>query len=151
MPHEKKSGTTVGFSSIFWNTAWTRGQAPLTLGICCDATHPALSSFPNDGYSDYQWWDLVSQCEAIVLDDLPKDFRPIIYIIDDWFKNRKLGMLYEARVGNGKILVCSADLQNDLNNRPAASQFRQSLLKYMNSKQFNPSYKLKLEEILPIQ
>lgn len=151
MPHEKKSGTTVGFSSIFWNTAWTRGQAPLTLGICCDATHPALSSFPNDGYSDYQWWDLVSQCEAIVLDDLPKNFRPIIYIIDDWFKNRKLGMLYEARVGNGKILVCSADLQNDLNNRPAASQFRQSLLKYMSSKQFNPSYKLKLEEILPIQ
>ena len=60
-------------------------------------------------------------------------------------------MLYEARVGNGKILVCSADLQNDLNNRPAASQFRQSLLKYMGSKQFNPSYKLKLEEILPIQ
>jgi hypothetical protein len=23
----------IGFSSIFWNTAWTRGQPPHTLGI----------------------------------------------------------------------------------------------------------------------
>ena len=38
----------------------------------------------------------------------PKDFRPIVHIVDDWFTNRKLGMLYEARVGKGKLLVCGA-------------------------------------------
>ena len=36
----------VGFSSIFWNTAWTGGQKPHTLGILCDPTNPALSLFP---------------------------------------------------------------------------------------------------------
>ncbi|MCB0753765.1 MAG: beta-galactosidase, partial [Ignavibacteriae bacterium] len=31
----------VGFSSIFWNTAWTKGQKPHTLGILCDPKHEA--------------------------------------------------------------------------------------------------------------
>lgn len=148
VPPEKGGNILVGFSSIFWNTAWTRGQAPHTLGICCDAKHPALAAFPNEGVSDYQWWDLMSRCHAMVMDDYPADFRPIVHIVDDWFSNRKLGMLYEARVGNGKLLVCSADLQDELSKRPAAAQFRQSLLEYMTSGQFNPSQELKAEDVL---
>ena len=35
-----------GFSSIFWNTAWTAPPAPHTLGILCDPKHPALAAFP---------------------------------------------------------------------------------------------------------
>ena len=89
----------------------------------------------------------MNRCDAMLLNDFPKDFRPIVYLIDDWFTNRKLGMLYEARVGKGKLLVCSADLQSDLNKRPAAAQFRQSLLEYMVSKQFNPSQILNIEDI----
>lgn len=138
----------VGFSSIFWNTAWTRGQAPHTLGVYCDPEHPALAAFPNDGVSDYQWWDLMSRCNAMVMDGMPSDFRPIVYIVDDWFTNRKLGMLYEARVGKGRLLVCSADLQTDLSKRPAAAQFRQSLLEYMASDRFNPVKELKMQEIM---
>lgn len=148
VPPERGGDIAVGFSSIFWNTAWTRGQAPHTLGICCDAKHPALAAFPNEGVSDYQWWDLMSRCDAMNLDEYPKDFRPIVYIVDDWFTNRKLGLLYEARVGNGKLLVCGADLQNDLEERPAAAQFRQSLLEYMASKEFNPIQELKVEDVL---
>ena len=148
VPPEKGGDIAVGFSSIFWNTAWTRGQAPHTLGVCCDAKHPALAAFPNEGVSDYQWWDLMNRCDAMILDDYPKDFRPIIHIVDDWFTNRKLGMLYEARVGKGKLLVCGADLQNDLNKRPAAAQFRQSLLEYMASESFNPLQELKIEDVL---
>ena len=147
VPEEKGGDIAVGFSSIFWNTAWTRGQAPHTLGVYCEKEHPALRQFPNEGVSDYQWWDLMSRCDAMVLDNFPKGFEPIVYIIDDWFTNRKLGMLYEARVGKGKLLVCSADLQRDLNNRPAASQFRQSLLEYMASDDFNPTQEVNLSDI----
>jgi hypothetical protein len=71
--------------------------------------------------------------------DFPADFRPVVHLIDDWFKNRKLGILLEAKVGNGKLMVCSADLQKDLANRPAAAQFRQSILEYMASADFNPA------------
>ena len=45
------------------------------------------------------------------MDDFPHEFRPLVYIIDDWFKNRKLGMLFEGKVGKGKLMVCSADLE----------------------------------------
>ncbi|MCD7852324.1 MAG: hypothetical protein LUH63_22960 [Parabacteroides sp.] len=89
----------------------------------------------------------MSRCDAMILDDYPEGFRPIVHLVDDWFTNRKLGMLYEARVGKGKLLVCSADLQNDLSKRPAAVQFRQSLLEYMASGQFNPAQTLEIDKI----
>ncbi|WP_289005152.1 sugar-binding domain-containing protein [uncultured Parabacteroides sp.] len=135
---EKGGDIRVGFSSIFWNTAWTNKQPPHTLGILCDPAHPALAAFPTEGYSDYQWWDLVSNCNAMVLDDFPADYRPVVQLIDDWFTNRKLGILLEGKVGNGKLMVCSADLQKDLDKRPAAHQLRQSILQYMASDRFNP-------------
>ena len=135
---EKGGDIRVGFSSIFWNTAWTNKQPPHTLGILCDPAHPALTAFPTEGYSDYQWWDLVSNCNAMVLDDFPADYRPVVQLVDDWFTNRKLGILLEGKVGNGKLMVCSADLQKDLDKRPAARQLRQSILQYMASDRFNP-------------
>ena len=144
---EKGGDIRVGFSSIFWNTAWTNKQPPHTLGILCDPKHPALAAFPTERYSDYQWWDLVSNCNAMVLDDFPADYRPIVHLIDDWFTNRKLGILLEGKVGNGKLMVCSADLQKDLDKRPAARQFRQSILEYMASDRFNPSTTLDPEKV----
>lgn len=144
---EKGGNIRVGFSSIFWNTAWTNKQPPHTLGILCDPKHPALAAFPTERYSDYQWWDLTSRCDAMVLDDFPTDYRPVVHLIDDWFTNRKLGILFEGKVGNGKLMVCSADLQKDLDKRPAARQFRQSILQYMASDQFNPSATLDLEKV----
>jgi len=139
---QKGGAIPVGFSSIFWNTAWTRKQAPHTLGIFCDPKHPALASFPNEGYSDCQWWDIVSECDAMIMDDFPADFRPVVHLIDDWFTNRKLGILFEAKVGNGKLIVCSVDLQKDIHRRPAAAQLRQSILEYMASDRFNPAKEL---------
>ncbi len=144
---DKGGDIAVGFSSIFWNTAWTRGQAPHTLGILCDPRHPALSSFPTEGYSDYQWWDIVSDCDAMVMNDFPSDFKPIVYLIDDWFKNRKLGVLFEAKIGNGKLVVCSSNLDKDTEKRPAAAQLKQSILEYMTSDQFNPQNEIEPELI----
>ena len=144
---EKGGDIAVGFSSIFWNTAWTRGQAPHTLGIFCDRAHPALASFPNEGYSDCQWWDIVSMCDAMVMDEFPENFRPIVHLIDDWFTNRKLGILFEAKVAGGKLMVCSADLFNDLDERPAAAQFKQSILEYMASDKFEPEQEISIESI----
>ena len=144
---EKGGSIPVGFSSIFWNTAWTRKQAPHTLGILCDSNHAALSAFPNEGVSDYQWWDIVSECDAMIMDDFPADFRPIVHLIDDWFTNRKLGILFEAKVGNGKLMVCSVDLQKDLSKRPAAAQFRQNILEYMASERFNPTKEVNVDTI----
>ena len=141
---EKGGAIKVGFSSIFWNTAWTRNQSPHTLGIYCDAKHSVFSGFPNEGYSDYQWWEVVTGSQAIVMDDFPAAFRPLVHHIDDWFTNRKLGLLFETKVGKGKLMVCSADLFSALEKRHAARQFRSSIEQYMASDKFNPPTELDL-------
>ncbi len=144
---EKGGKIAVGFSSIFWNTAWTYNQPPHTLGILCNPEHPVFASFPTQGYSNYQWWDIVSDCDALIIDDFPADFRPIVSLIDDWFKNRRLSLLFEAKVGKGKLLVCSSGLDRDPIQYPAAAQFKQSILEYMSSDKFDPQYEIQPELI----
>ena len=137
----------IGFSSIFWNTAWTRGQAPHTLGILCDPKHPALSEFPTEYYSNWQWWDAMSHSNAINLTGFPAGIHPIIRVIDDWFTNRPLALLFEAKVGKGKILISGIDFNENLENRSEAKQLLSSLKKYMAGNQFNPNVELKAEMI----
>ena len=68
---DKGGNVPVGFSSIFWNTQWTAfRQPPFTLGILCNPFHPALSEFPTAYYSNWQWWDAMSHCNAIRLDSV---------------------------------------------------------------------------------
>lgn len=129
----------LGFSSIFWNTAWTSGQAPHTLGILCKPTHPALAHFPTEYHSNFQWWDLVARGSALNLDSLRLSGEPIVRIIDDWNKNRNLALVCEARAGKGKLVVCGADILTDLEHRPAARQMRKSLEEYMRGPRFNPA------------
>ena len=142
-----KGDVQLGFSSIFWNTAWTKGQAPHTLGILCDPKNPALADFPTDFHSNFQWWDMVSKAQAMVLDSLPAKLRPIVQVIDDWFTNRRLALIFEANVNGGKLLLCSIDLRSDLENRPVARQMLYSLLNYMKSDSFKPEHDLTPEQI----
>lgn len=137
----------IGFSSIFWNTAWTSGQAPNTLGILCNPGHPALAKFPTEYHSNYQWWDAMSHSGAIVLDNLPKDLDPIVRVIDDWFTNRSLALVFEGKAGKGKLLVSGIDLTTDLEQRPEAQQLLFSLKKYMAGEKFSPKIELDFENI----
>lgn len=140
----------VGFSSIFWNTAWTDGQKPHTLGILCDPKHPALALFPTEYHSNWQWWDAMSHCDAIKLNDFSVELKPIVRIIDDWVTNQRLAMLLEAKVGKGKILISGVDLVNELDTRPEAAQLKTSLLNYLSSDAFNPTVELTTEQIKKI-
>ena len=144
---DKAHKVELGFSSIFWNTAWTHGQPPTTLGILCDPKHPALAEFPTDFHSNWQWWYLISQAGAMILDDLPKELRPTVQVIDDWVTARKLGLVFEARMGTGKLLVCSIDLNKDQQHNPVARQMRHSLLDYMAGPKFKPTVKLAPAEV----
>lgn len=138
----------AGFSSIFWNTAWTKRQAPHTLGILCDPAHPALARFPTDYHSNWQWWDLITKSQIMILNDLPPELRPIVQAIDDWFTNRRLGLVFEASVEGGKLLVCSIDLRTEAATRPVARQMLHSLLTYMQGDQFQPRLRVPAQTLL---
>lgn len=149
-PSRIRTDVKLGFSSIFWNTAWTRGQAPHTLGILCDPAHPALAHFPTESHSNWQWWELVASGATMELDGLPIDLVPIVQVVPDWFHPKRLALAFEARVNNGRIMVSSMDLRSRLAERPAANRMRTSLLRYMAGAGFAPSVSLSADQILSL-
>ena len=136
----------LGFSSIFWNTAWTGRQAPTTLGILCDPKNPALAEFPTDFCSNWQWWYLIHRAGALRLDLLPQGVRPIVRVIDDWVTAHPLALVVEGKVGAGRIVICGFDLTSNEDD-PVSRQMRASLVDYMKSKSFKPQSELTAGEI----
>jgi hypothetical protein len=136
----------LGFSSIFWNTAWTERQPPTTLGLLCDPKHPALAEFPTDYHSNWQWWYLIHRAGALRLEGLPGETEPIVRVIVDWVTARPLGLIIEAQLGNGKIVVCGFDLSGVLTD-PVARQMRRSLLDYMAGESFHPKTQIDVEQV----
>ena len=112
------------------------------------STSPGVCvTFPTEYHTNWQWWELINGSSAMMLDDLPPDLRPILQVIDTWFEARRLGLIFEVAVGEGKLLVCSMDIVHDLETRPAARQMRHSLLQYMASRDFAPKTIVKLDQI----
>jgi hypothetical protein len=144
---DERGRVGLGFSSIFWNTAWTDRQLPHTLGILCDPRHPLFAAFPTDYHSNWQWSYLVRQAGAMIVNDLPTELRPLVQVIDDWVTNRRLALVLEAKLGRGKLIVCSIDLERDVNGDPVRRQFRHSLLQYMRSPEFAPKHAVTAEQI----
>jgi hypothetical protein len=145
--NEKGGDVAVGFSSIFWNTAWTNGQAPHTLGILCNPGHPAFKAFPTEYHSNWQWWDAMTHSDAIILSDFDKGLRPIVRIIDDWVTNRPLGLIFDVKVGKGKLLISGIDLLSAAESRPEARQLLHSLIDYMKSDRFDPEISARIETV----
>ena len=126
---------------VFWCYQLFKAQ-PETMGILCDTNHLALAEFPTDFYADWQWHDLLEKSEALLINETPTDFRPIVQFVPDFNNNKKYAAIFEAKVRKGKLLFCSIDLRNDLDNRREAKQLLHSLITYMNSEKFLPTNKV---------
>lgn len=137
----------LGFSSIFWNTLWTQHQAPTTLGILCDPQSPALTSFPTDAHSNWQWWYLIHRAGALRLDVLPKGVEPIVRVIDDWFTARPLGLIIEVRHGKGRAIICGFALDGAGTEDPVSRQLLASLETYMKSPSFKPAATVSAQQL----
>jgi hypothetical protein len=141
-PETVKTDVQLGFSPIFWNTAWTKGQAPHTLGILCEPEHPAFAQFPTEYHSNWQWSLLIQYAATMEIDALPRELEAIIQVVPDWFAPKKLALAFEAKVGAGSLLVTSIDLNGALENQLERRQLKASLLGYMEGDRFQPSVAL---------
>lgn len=146
---EDINGLEGKFVQVFWSPVHFPNQ-PGTMGILCNPAHPALAAFPTETHSNWQWWDICKNATTMELDSLKNNMQPIIRMVDNFYKNRNLGLAFEARVGNGKLLMCSADLMKNLDSRPVSRQLRYSLLKYMESNAFQPEEELSFEQLKKI-
>lgn len=125
------------FLPVFWSPVWFPNQKPNTMGLLCDPKHPLFATFPTESYSDWQWFHLMNRSRLFELDDTPASYRPIVQVIDNFQRNHKLGVLFEGRVGMGRLLVCGIDLPA-MGDDPAARQLLSSLYAYAGSPAFDP-------------
>jgi len=135
------------FTPVFWNTSWFKMRPPHTTGIFVNNYHPLFREFPTDYYSDLQWWELLNKAQVMQFTSFPKGFRPTIQNIDTWFVSRKIGMLFEAKVLNGKLMMTSMDITSQPDKRIVARQMHKAILDYMNSDQFRPATRVTPEQI----
>jgi hypothetical protein len=149
-PRQKARTVPTVFTTAFWSNAWFPDRHE-TMGVLCQPSHRALKDFPTATHADWQWWDLMSESRAFVLNGAPAGLRPVVQVIDDAARSYHLGAVFEARVGPGKLVATSFDLINSLDTRLAARQLRYSLLRYAASREFDPHTELQstyLDELL---
>ena len=135
---------------VFWNTSWFKMRPPHTTGAYIQNTHPVFRDFPTDDWQNLNWWELTNRTQVMNLAEFPKDYQPIVQPIDTWHVSRKLGMLIEARVLKGRLLMTTLPIgkqQTANSQKPVARQLRYSILRYMQSSDFNPSLQLDVDVI----
>lgn len=136
-----------GFSTIFWNTVWVNKDVPYTMGVLCNPNHPALEGFPTSYHSDWQWWDASTNAQPINMKYVGNEIEPFIRAIDGWSEARSLGLMFEAKVGKGKIMVSGIDLLTQQQSRTEAKALLSSVLNYMNGDEFHPQETLDISVI----
>jgi hypothetical protein len=120
--------------------------SPGTLGLLTDPDHPIFNSFPTDFHTNWQWLSIIKASNSFILDETPPEYRPIVQVIDNLERNHKLGLIFEFKVGVGKLLVCMSRLDR-LKDKPEALQLYQSVINYMNTDDFDPEYEITIEEL----
>lgn len=134
------------FTPVFWNTSWFKMRPPHTTGLYIENSHPLFRNFPTDYHSDMQWWDLVNRKQVMQFTEFPANFQPIVQSIDTWFLSRKIGMLFEANIGKGRLMMTTMPM-NATENYPVIAQMRKAILEYMQSDAFRPQYTVALQQV----
>lgn len=105
--------------------------------------HPALAGLPHDGFCGWQFRRLMEGGRAVQLEaEIP--FDPIIDVASsDKFPIRQ-SALFEYRVGEGRMLVCSF---NFYKGDPVAEWLKARLVEYASCDEFAPELRLTPEEL----
>jgi hypothetical protein len=150
---------TVGglFTTDYWNWRMFKSisesnnnpVSPGTMSILTDPGFPLFREFPTEFHTNWQWWPIVKKSHPFILDNAPKNYRPIVQVVDNIDRNHKLGLIFEFTVGKGKLLVCMSDLKA-IQNKPEGRQLYSAILKYMSSDKFNPSQMLNPGELVSL-
>ena len=134
------------FKDVFWCPVWLK-RGPETMSVWAHPEHLALSGFPTERQTDWQWFGPLENSFTMSIDKLPISFEPIVGVIDSFRKSQRLANIFEAQVGEGKLMVCSINLLNNLEGDLARINLRNSILDYLSSSSFEPKQKLTLEQL----
>lgn len=136
------------YATDYWN--WPMfNNTPGTEGLLIEATHPALAAFPTKEHSERQWAQLGHHSSPVLLGALnqgAEDTGMIVRTIDNLERNEPLGLIFERKVGPGRLLVCAINFTK-LQGKPEAAQLYASLLAYAASAAFAPTVEASIPEL----
>lgn len=136
---------------VFWNRlmgpAWGRMLGLFIDRIKLETQSKMLNGFSTSTHFDWQWAAIMQNVRAVNLDRLPLELEPVVWAIDDWNRNYKLGVLFEVAVGDGRLLVSAFDVTSPTSGNVVLRQLRYALLKYARSDCFRPKVHVLPEQI----
>ena len=168
-PLQKKKGLRIvsDISESDLQTAMARGERVLLLGsgpfralpmtyrigmagrcsgnfaTVIKAGHPALEGLPHEGFCGWQFRRLVEDGKAVQLEaDVP--FDPIIDVASAVKCVIRQSALFEYRIGEGRLLVCSFRFDE---SDPAAKWLKERLVAYAVSDAFKPAQSLTSDQL----
>ncbi len=111
--------------------------------------HPIFERFPNEGFGDIQFFNLLQGCNRLILDDLPGRPIPILEAVPclENLMPRNSGYLVEMRVGEGKLMVTGLRLELAIGSETTASWMLYELAKYCAGNDFEPEYSITPENL----
>jgi hypothetical protein len=116
---------SLSMKNIYWNglmgPTWARN-----LGMIINNGCDLFKDFPTDFTGGWQWEDILNHARGFYLPGV----EPVVRMIDDWNRNLPLSLITMANVDKGRLLLVSADLEGEFENRPAAYSLKNGLFKY---------------------
>ncbi|NUU75476.1 glycoside hydrolase family 2 protein [Paenibacillus xylanilyticus] len=147
-PDELYDAVDTKYLPVFWNYLMFATQPGATMGMNLQKQMPLLGNFPHDQASDWHWYHLVNGTPAICLDSL-NEVRPLIEVIDHFHRAKRLAYAFEAKVGQGSLLVSSFPFADvSMMKRPEAAYLFQEMVAYLLGDQFKPEAAVSAGELL---
>jgi hypothetical protein len=120
--------------------------------------HPALDSFPHDGFFDLQFFNLLEGAWNFSLDKWPQELAPIaggIRTTSSFLSKTKnlskTGYVFEARFGDGRLLMTTLRIREHLDEAyPEAVTLLDGLLRYASGPLFQPAVTIGPEHLEPL-
>ena len=157
-PHEKfyLPSTWDRFKGVIWDRGHNCG------GFI--RTSPILKDFPNDGFIDWQFYNLIEDSDKIDLSDFPCKIEPVIEGVDKAVRDRydvgrfelselqsaytmrKFAYLLEIRIAKARVIITGLNFKGIEQDEPATCWLFESLINHIKSDLFDPKASMSFEK-----
>jgi hypothetical protein len=135
---DKIRQTGIGkFFPVFWSPVHFISQDPC--GMIIRNEHPFFQNYyPVKEYVDIEWKNILENSFSINMDTL-LEYEPMTMPVPNFYNNHKFTNLFEANVLQGKVIICSLDLDSKAEDYPEIRSFKKALKEYYLSEDFSPT------------
>ena len=143
---DKTTTKLAHWRPLYWSVPFFPGQNRETIGLLVDGEHPAFERFPTPDFGAWNWHRISNGARGFDLTGITDgDYRGIAEPVTDFHLNRRIGSIFELKVGVGRLLVCGYGISKQRASEfREVAQLRQSLLAYAAGPKFRPTQSIEV-------